>query len=258
MHEALSGYGTMTLSFWKNSICTALIIGVVALISSPAWAVKKVPTIRIEVPKQDAQSNAPDTSEVPAVPLDESDLAPSVEVPGDEAVPEDQEKPKVETEKKDDRAPAKVLYGDENLPEPVKTLRAKLIEIARSGDIEKLRPLFETFEEAPLLSFDDVEDPIEHLKQNSGDGEGREILAILLEVLESGYVNRDKGQDGDIYIWPYFVEIPPEDLSPSQQVELFQIITAGDFEDMKTYGTYIFYRLGITPNGDLKFFIAGD
>ena len=27
---------------------------------------------------------------------------------------------------------------------------------------------------------------------------------------------------------------------------------------MKTYGTYIFYRVGITPEGRWAFFVAGD
>ena len=38
----------------------------------------------------------------------------------------------------------------------------------------------------------------------------------------------------------------------------FKIITAGDYDDMKAYGTYSFYRVGITPNGVWKYFISGD
>ena len=79
-----------------------------------------------------------------------------------------------------------------------------------------------------------------------------------MEILETGFVHRDEGDEGEIYIWPYFVDVPPEDLKSNQLIELFQIITAGDFEDMASYGTYIFYRAGIAPNGDLKFFVAGD
>ena len=35
-------------------------------------------------------------------------------------------------------------------------------------------------------------------------------------------------------------------------------MTAGDYEDMKNYGAYIFYRVGITPAGKWAFFVAGD
>ena len=43
-----------------------------------------------------------------------------------------------------------------------------------------------------------------------------------------------------------------------QRVELFKIVTAGDFDDMKQFGAYIFYRVGITPAGQWTFFVAGD
>jgi hypothetical protein len=41
-------------------------------------------------------------------------------------------------------------------------------------------------------------------------------------------------------------------------VEMFRLLTAGDYEDMKSYGTYLFYRLGITPTGEWSYFIEGD
>ena len=46
--------------------------------------------------------------------------------------------------------------------------------------------------------------------------------------------------------------------TPRQKVELFKIVTAGDLEDMKQFGTYIFYRVGITPEGRWAFFVAGE
>ena len=33
---------------------------------------------------------------------------------------------------------------------------------------------------------------------------------------------------------------------------------SGDYDDMKSYGAYIFYRVGITPDGHWQFFVAGD
>jgi hypothetical protein len=52
--------------------------------------------------------------------------------------------------------------------------------------------------------------------------------------------------------------VPLDRLTPPQRVELFKIVTAGDYEDMKSYGAYIFYRVGITPDGRWQFFVAGD
>ncbi|WP_102957832.1 hypothetical protein [Mangrovicella endophytica] len=156
-------------------------------------------------------------------------------------------------------APVDIRYADDGLPEAVKTLRAKLIEIAKSGDIEKLRPFIEPGQDGTVLSFgDSVEDPITFLKSASGDGEGVEILAILLEILQAGHVQNDPGSDEEIFVWPYFTRVAMTKLTKPQMVELFELVTAGDYEEMKTFGAYNFYRVGISPDGKLQFFVAGD
>lgn len=149
-----------------------------------------------------------------------------------------------------------VEYDVAKLPEPVRKLREQLMEIARTGDIEKLRPLMKPG--APTLSDTSAGDGVEFLKTQSGDEEGREILAILLEVLEAGYVHADIGTPDEAYIWPYFARQPLDKLTARQMVELFKLITAGDYEDMKSFGAYIFYRIAIRPDGTWQYFIAGD
>lgn len=152
-----------------------------------------------------------------------------------------------------------IVYDLNRLPEPVARMRNLLVEAAKTGDIEKLRPLIGQGESMPQLSFGEIEgDPIAFIKGLSGDGEGQELLAIMEEVLNAGYVHLGEGTDEDLYVWPYFFGIPLEKLDARQKVELFKIVTAGDYEDMKQYGTYVFYRLGITPDGRWAFFVAGD
>ncbi|KAB2863904.1 MAG: hypothetical protein F9K43_18520, partial [Bauldia sp.] len=92
----------------------------------------------------------------------------------------------------------------------------------------------------------------------SGDEQGHEILAILYEVLSAGYVKLAEGTPEEMYVWPYFFAVPLDALTAPQRVELFKIVTAGDYEDMKNYGAYIFYRTGISPEGRWLFFVAGD
>lgn len=158
-----------------------------------------------------------------------------------------------------DAPPPEIIYDLERLPEPVKRMRQLIVEACRTGDVEALRPLLGTGESMTQLSFAGVEgDPIEFIKGLSGDAEGHEILAILLEVLSAGYVHLDAGTEAELYVWPYFFAVPLDKLTPGQRVELFKIVTAGDYEDMKTYGAYIFYRVGITPEGRWAFFVAGD
>jgi hypothetical protein len=151
-----------------------------------------------------------------------------------------------------------ILYDMDQLPPPVRRLREQIIEAAVTGDIEKLRPIFEANDGPPAISSDDTGDPIEDLRSLSGDPDGREILAILIEVLDAGYVHVDVGTPEEMYIWPYFARYPLDSLNGPQMVELFKLITAGDYEDMKIYGIYLFYRVGIDPNGTWRYFLAGD
>jgi hypothetical protein len=109
------------------------------------------------------------------------------------------------------------------------------------------------------ISLTDIDgDPIAFLKGLSGDPDGQEILAILEEVLGAGFVHVDAGTPQELYVWPYFFGLPLDKLDARQKVELFKIVTASDVEDMKQFGAYIFYRVGITPSGQWTFFVAGD
>jgi hypothetical protein len=151
-----------------------------------------------------------------------------------------------------------ILRLESDMPEPVRETRRRLMDAARSGDIELLRPLMEAQPEPPSVSFGDPGDPIEYLKQLSADADGREILAILLEVLESGFVQVAPGTPEELFVWPYFAQFPLEALTPGQIVELFTLLTAADLEDMKSFGGYTFFRVGIAPDGRWMFFVAGD
>lgn len=155
--------------------------------------------------------------------------------------------------------PPEISYDLDALPFPTKRMRELILEAAYEGKIEKLRQLIGIGDSATQLSFGGTDgDPIDFLKQESGDDDGHEILAILSEVLEAGYVHLDAGTENELYVWPYFFAWPLDGLNDKQKVELFRIVTYGDFQDMKEFGGYIFYRVGITPTGRWEFFVAGD
>jgi hypothetical protein len=196
------------------------------------------------------QAPTPATGVAPFAPpaaSDSSDDATESDTSGDEAAPAAA------------IPPAEIFYGDADLPKPVRDLRERLIEICRGGDIEALRPYLDIGEDGTMVSFGGgQEDPIAFLKSASGDGEGIETLAILLEVLQAGHVRNDVGSDEEIYVWPYFTGVPLDRLTPPQKVELFELVTAGDYQEMLGFGAYNFYRAGISPDGKLQFFVAGD
>ena len=77
-------------------------------------------------------------------------------------------------------------------------------------------------------------------------------------MLEAGYVHVDVGTPDEVYLWPYFARYPIDKLSPPQLVQLFKLVYAGDYEDMLSNGVYDYFRAGISPDGQWKFFTSGD
>jgi hypothetical protein len=151
-----------------------------------------------------------------------------------------------------------IQHDNTKAPAAVQRLRQLIVEASATGDIEKLRPLVNPGPNQAQITGDDGDDPIAALKSFSGDPDGLEVLAILLDLLSTGYAHMDAGTPEEMYVWPYFVGKSLNELTAPEKVELLRIITAGDLADMQEYGTYSFYRIGITPDGQWKFFTAGD
>jgi hypothetical protein len=142
------------------------------------------------------------------------------------------------------------------LPGAVARTRERILAAARTGDLQKLAALMATDE--TVFTFSDDKDPIAFWKTNYPDSDGIEVLAILISVLETGFVRVDEGTRQEMYVWPYFVRMPVKALSSAQKVELFRIVTGPDYKDLLVFGAYAFYRVGIGPQGTWHFFVAGD
>ncbi|WP_051332645.1 hypothetical protein [Cucumibacter marinus] len=144
------------------------------------------------------------------------------------------------------------------LPAPVAATRDALIAAALTGDVEALRPLVESQDRPPNVSFGVTTDAIDHLRTASNDGAGRELLGILAELLEAPYsiIGEDSGEP--IYVWPAFSAMDLDALSPRELVETYKIVSHSDLEEMRAFGGWYFYRVGIAANGDWLYFIAGD
>ncbi len=151
-----------------------------------------------------------------------------------------------------------VHYDLETLPVPVRRMRAQILEAAATGDLMRLKPIFTANGAPPSLSASDVEDPISFLKQSSGDDEGIEILGILTDILDTGYVRLNAGTPQELYVWPYFASYPLDQLTARQKVEMYRILTAADFIESRDFGAYIFYRTGIGVDGTWLYFLSGD
>ena len=256
----------LILSIWLAACCAGTPLAL-CLTSSPALALSEIK--REELPSPVVPPAADDMSPPgTAVPIPDplGTTPPAAGQPKPSDDPE-QSEPKGPTDdggvanpSADPDAPLpEVVYDLSKLPEPVRRMHDLIVEACVSGDIEKLRPLIGQGDTMTQLSLGDIEgDPIAFLKGLSGDTEGQEILAIMEEVLNAGYVHLDAGTPQELYVWPYFFALPLDKLDAKQRVELFKIVTASDYDDMKQFGAYIFYRVGITPAGQWTFFVAGD
>lgn len=150
-----------------------------------------------------------------------------------------------------------IRYGSTALPDAVAATRTALMNAARSGDINALRPIFAKQRAAPVVLLDHVvDDAVDHLQLQSGDADGVEILALLLEILESGYV-RDETGPRPSYVWPFFALVPLPELSPSQRVDVYRLLTSIDVEEMQLIGSYTFFRVVIGEDGAVRYFTAG-
>jgi hypothetical protein len=144
------------------------------------------------------------------------------------------------------------------LPNRVADMRDAILEAARSGDIEALRPVLDSNELKPTVSFGGSDDPIKLWKQTSGDGQGREIMAIMVEILDMDFARVNPGTSNEMYVWPYLAELPLDKLTSAQQVDLYRLMTYDEVKTMKEFGDYIHYRLGIGRDGTWHYFVAGD
>ena|SRR6185295_3419913 len=155
-------------------------------------------------------------------------------------------------------APPEIVTDLTRLPAPVARTRARILEAARSGDVEQLAAVMQSGETMPIFTFGDEKNPLIYWRANYPDSGGVEVLAILINILEAGFVRIDPGTPQEMYVWPYFAFTPLKTLTPEQKVALFRIVTGADYKEMNEFGAYIFYRLGIAPDGTWHFFVSGD
>jgi len=149
---------------------------------------------------------------------------------------------------------SKVLYDLNQLPPPVQHMLKEIVVAAQSGDIERMRPVLESNELKPMVAAAAVDDPIAFWKKASADGEGRDVLAALLNVLSSGFVRMKEGRE-EMYVWPYFAETNLATLTPQQQVELYRVVPAAQAKPMQQSGKYSYYRVGIAADGVWHYFL---
>ena len=243
--------GSFRRSYTVGGRAFAAILLMLALLPAPAEALSDI------APNRDLEQKSPSAEE-------EDEMAPGLPLPEplvNRSAPRDGEaqeadQPEAAEPAEPAEPAAEIIHDAALLPEPVRRMRELIAEAAASGDIERLRPL--TTGPRQTIINGEISDPIDAMRSYSGDPEGLEILAILLDILSTGTARMDAGTEEEVYVWPYFAGRPLASLTPPERVELLRIVTAGDLMGMEESGNYNFYRLAITPDGEWKSFTGGD
>ncbi len=140
------------------------------------------------------------------------------------------------------------------LPSAVQDMRFSILAAAASGDLEEIRVVLERNEIMPVLSASQrIADPLAHFKARSADGEGAQLMAVLIDILTVGFVVVPM-QDNEMYVWPHFAETGVQDLQVPELVELYRLAPPDRVAAMRASGRYDHFRLGIGRDGTWHFF----
>ncbi|HLH97190.1 MAG TPA: hypothetical protein VKW08_18930 [Xanthobacteraceae bacterium] len=153
---------------------------------------------------------------------------------------------------------AEIPSDPARLPAAVAQERARILAAAATGDLTALTGLMQANGITTIFSHTQRQDPIAYWKDLYPDSDGIEILAILISILDAPPAHINAGTPQEMYVWPYFARLPIATLTPAQKVELFRVVTGFDYRGMLERGRYVFYQVGIQPDGAWRYFLQSD
>jgi hypothetical protein len=143
------------------------------------------------------------------------------------------------------------------LPQHVADLREAILTAARSGNIDDLKLAFDMSGTSPDLGVEHADDPIKALKALSSDGQGREILGTLMKLFDMPPATQPFGSDIEnnlIYVWPYLAGRPLDKLTPSEEVDLYRLVTPAEAAEMHQKKRWMWWCLAIAADGNWLMF----
>jgi hypothetical protein len=147
------------------------------------------------------------------------------------------------------------------LPDNVAEMRDAILTAAHAGTIEELKIAIEWNELPPDFGDGAGADPIAYWKRTSGDGEGRETLAALANLLSLAPAKLPTGKDPEnnaVYVWPYLAELPLDTLSPAEEVDLYRLMPQSAAKAMREKKKWTWWRLSIGADGTWHSFRRSD
>jgi hypothetical protein len=163
--------------------------------------------------------------------------------------------------------PPEISRDVETLPANVRRMRGMLLEAARSGDAEALKKPIEWNEVPPSFGKGAprgakgpamADELIRFFRERSGDGEGRETMGQIINMLAVGHARIQAGTPQEMYVWPYIAVLDPRMLTPEQEIDVYRVMGAAQLRDWREKGRYPFWRLGIGPDGTWHYFLGAE
>ena len=152
--------------------------------------------------------------------------------------------------------PARVEAQPE-LPEEVKAIRARIVEAASQCDYDELSRLAVEGGGRFTHSFGAEGDPGAFWR--SEEREGRRVLFTLVELLELPFGRRGVEGGAGPVVWPAAYAFDSWAAVPAtERAQLQSIYGPEELAQFEAAGAYLGHRVGITPEGDWIFYVAGD
>lgn len=145
------------------------------------------------------------------------------------------------------------------LPEPVRAARDAMLAAARAADLDGLQAIIDKQGEPIQLGFGGAETAAEFATGNSATGDGLDVLADLVDILEAPYAEVADGEGGSFYIWPYLAGLDDlTRLTDADKVVAYQLIAPEALADFVDFGGWLGFRTIIDDGGTWQAWVAGD
>lgn len=144
------------------------------------------------------------------------------------------------------------------LPKPVRETRAAMLAAARNADLAALQQIADAQGKPIQLGFGGAETVADFAMAASLSGDGLDSLADLIDLLEAPFAQVDDGEGGSFYIWPYLAGGELTDLTDTDKVVAYQLVTPDALDDFIDYGGWLSFRTIIDEDGTWTAWVAGD
>lgn len=149
------------------------------------------------------------------------------------------------------------LAEQAGLPAPVVKMRRDIAAAAVACDYRRLEVLALPGEERFSYSFGEDGRPARYWEEQENSGE--RVLAALVQVLNLPHaaIESQVRAEGSpkVFVWP---SASRDDPTEEDWNAVRGLYTDEEIAQMKDFGGYIGYRVGITPEGDWLYFVTGD